>query len=307
MSPIGFGTWPLGGQAYGPVVAGAAVEALSTALDSGIRLFDTADIYGNGRAEEFLGRVISKHPDTVIVSKAGYLTENGSEQSFSATHLRSALEGSLRRLGRDELDVFLLHSPLEAVLASGDAFLVLDRLREEGLVKRTGVSLRTVDSWNLALKWPQCEVVEVILNLLDQRPMDAGLLDRAAESNIDVIARVPLCFGFLSGKHTPGASFEPNDQRSRWPRVQLDAWIEAAERYRFLERNDRSLAQSALAFCCCLPGVRWVIPGMKSVGQVLHNVRGGWEENRLSIQELQTVRRVWQCISHLPPGSTSKT
>jgi len=168
---------------------------------SGIRLFDTADIYGNGRAR-------SSSPCNFETSGHGDCFQSGIfdrewQRAVILRHSSSkCIRGSLRRLGRDELDVFLLHSRLKPFLLRR-CFLVLDRLREEGLVKRTGVSLRTVDSWNLALKWPQCEVVEVILNLLDQRPMDAGLLDRAAESNIDVIARVPLCFGFSAASIPP--------------------------------------------------------------------------------------------------------
>jgi len=306
MGQIGFGTWPLGGSAYGPVAEEAAVGSLTAALDSGISLFDTADIYGSGRAEEILGRVLTKAQCVLIVSKAGYLSESGGEQSFSERYLRRALEGSLRRLQREYLDVFLLHSPPEEILRCGDAFLTLDRFRDAGLVKRTGVSLRTVDSWELALKWPHCDVIEVILNLLDQRPMDVGLLDKTAELGISVIARVPLCFGFLSGNHPLGSSFNSNDQRSRWPHQQVDAWIEAAERYRFLVHDQRSLAQSALAFCCCMPGVEWVIPGMKSVEQVVHNVRGGHKDSQLSTDELRMVRDIWQSLSFLPPGSNCK-
>ena len=305
MTQIGFGTWPLGGQAYGPVEVSTATEALKAALDCGIGLFDTADIYGDGRVETLIGNVIPKASEALITSKAGYVTERGNDQDFSARHLRQAVEGSLRRLRRDELDILLLHSPPEEILRAGEAFLTLDRMREEGIAKKTGVSLRTIDSWNAALQWPHCDVIEVVLNLLDQRPIDACLLEAARARNVRIIARVPLCFGFLSGRHVLGASFPQSDQRSRWPRVQLDAWIEAVQCFRFLEHENRSMTQSALAFCCSLPSVDWVIPGMKSVDQVLHNVRAGEMANRLRTVDLEIIRGIWQKLRHLPPGAKS--
>jgi len=300
--PIGFGTWPLGGRSYGPVKKEIAVEALEESLIQGIRLFDTADIYGDGRVEKLLGQVLAEIPDAKIISKAGYITETDSKQDFSESHIRLALKESLQRLRREKLYIFLLHSPTVEILKKGQAFKVLDSLRQEGLVTKTGVSLRTLDTLELVLKWPNCQVIEVIFNLLDQRPIDVGLLDLACERGIEIIARVPLCFGLLSGKYKVGHKFPEGDQRSRWPQEQIDAWIKGTEQLRFLEHYNRSLTQAALAFCISLRGVKWVIPGMKTREQVQHNATAGRPEFRLTDSEIKAVRHVWYNLKNLPPS-----
>lgn len=299
--PIGFGTWPLGGRSYGAVEEATAIAAVEKAVELGVRLFDTANIYGDGRAEELLGRTISTRDDVVIVSKAGYVAETESRQDFTESHLRRSVEGSLRRLRRGSLEVLLLHSPPEEVLLDGRACDVLDRLRGEGVAGRAGVSLRTLDSFDAALAWDGCSVVELILNLLDQRPVDSGMIERAAQRGVEVIARVPLCFGLLSGRHNAGATFPQGDQRSRWPRNQLDLWVEGAERFRFLTHERRSLAQAALAFCTGLPGVTYAIPGMKTPAQVEHNVAAARPECQLTPAEMDAAREIWRGLRHVPP------
>lgn len=300
-SPIGFGTWPLGGRAYGPVVEAQAVAAIERAVELGVKLFDTANIYGDGRAEELLGRTLPSGDDFLIVSKAGYADEAGSRQDFSASHLRRSVEGSLGRLRRDSLEVLLLHSPPEEVLREGRACEVLDELREEGVARRVGVSLRTLDSFDAALAWDGCSVVELILNLLDQRAIDAGLVERASRAGVELIARVPLCFGFLSGRHSLGATFSEGDQRNRWPRRQLDLWIEGAERFSCLVNEKRSMTQAALAFCVGTPGVTYAIPGMKTPAQVEHNVAAGSPECRLTTEEMAEARMIWDSLRHITP------
>lgn len=299
--PVGFGTWPLGGRAYGPIEDEIAIAALEEAVNQGIRIFDTADIYGDGRAERLLGQVISTVPDAIVISKAGYIAETKSQQDFSEFHLCNALETTLHRLRRNKLDVFLLHSPPKEVLCDGNVFKVLDHLQQDGLVAKTGVSLRAIDTFETVLTWSGCSVVEVILNLLDQRFIDSGFLDLAAQRGIQVIARIPLCFGFLSGRYRVGAVFAPGDQRSRWSQEQIDSWIEGAEHFRFLERPDRSLAQAAIAFCIGLQGVTCVIPGMKTSEQVRHNVRAAKPVYQLTNTEMAMVREVWCHLKHITP------
>jgi aryl-alcohol dehydrogenase-like predicted oxidoreductase len=305
MSPIGFGTWPLGGRAYGPVEESVAVAAIEKALELGIRLFDTANIYGDGRAEELLGRTISGLDNVIIISKVGYLTEVGSDQDFSESHMRYSVEGSLRRLRRNKLEALLLHSPTEDVLLQGEAFKTLSRFKQEGIVEQTGVSLRTLDSFEAVIDHGDCTMIELILNLLDQRPIDKCLLQRAMERNIQIIARVPLCFGLLSGGYQSGHTFASDDQRSRWPHDQLDKWIMGVERFRFLEQSWRSMTQAALAFCIGVPGVSYAIPGMKTPEQVEHNVVAGNPLYRLTSSEMSTTRHLWQDLKHIPPQPRS--
>jgi aryl-alcohol dehydrogenase-like predicted oxidoreductase len=268
-SPIGLGTWPLGGRAYGPISDEQSRAVLLAALDSGATFFDCADIYGDGRAEELLGQTLPAH-GAVVATKVGYLTEQGGAQDFGRTHIERSLRRSAGRLRRAP-DLLLLHSPPREVLDRGDAFQVLDALREAGAVRSTGVSVRSVDDVDAALEWPGCAAVEVIVNLLDQRTADQGVLDRARERGVDVIARVPLCFGYLSDTGPP-ARLVPGDHRLRWPARQRDLWAAGAARFHFLRNGDRTLAQAAIAFCVALPGVTHVVPGARTPEQARQNL-----------------------------------
>lgn len=301
-NPIGFGTWPLGGQAYGPIKDEVAIYALEEAIEQGIVLFDTADIYGDGKAETLLGQTINNKPDVIIVSKAGYISESKSDQDFSEKSIRLALDGSLKRLNRHVLDIFLLHSPTSDELKKGKVQILFDNLREEGIVSKTGISLRNINTFKLALEWPGCQVIELIFNLLDQRPLDLGIIKEAKERNIKIIARVPLCFGFLCGKYRRNMSFPKNDQRRRWSRKQINAWIDGANEFSFLKLPNRSITQAALAFCLSIDGISWVIPGMKTNEQVKHNVIAGEPELSLTESEFIKARCIWQSLKHIPPS-----
>lgn len=263
-------------------------------------LFDTANIYGDGRAEQILGANIGSRSDVLLVSKCGYRTERGTNQDFGSAALRASAEGSLRRLRRSHLDVLLLHSPPSEVLGHGEAYETLDQLRVEGAAIETGVSLRSIDDWELATKWSGCKVVELIFNLLDQRPIDRGILADADRRGISIIARVPLCFGLLAGSHHEGERFPDGDQRARWSREQLDRWVRAADEFTFLQRPGRTLAQAALAWAISQPGVVAAIPGMKTVNQVRENIAA--RDVQLSVAELRRARDLWPEVADAVPG-----
>lgn len=305
MAQIGFGTWPLGGRSYGPVSTDDALRALAEALTGGVDFIDTADIYGDGRAEELLGEALVGHSHVQVITKAGYICEAGSEQDFSHRHLRERAAGSLRRLRRSTLDGFLLHSPPRAIIENGAALEALERLRSEGLTRTIGISLASIEDADLALARGSLQWLEVVFNLLDQRALDTRLPMRCLERGVGLIARVPLCFGFLTGKFHPGQSMPADDQRARWSTRQRDRWALGAETFRFLVRPDRSIAQAALAFTLAPPGFAHVIPGMKNRSQVAHNLAAADQARRLSQAELGRAREVWRSQQHLVPRTSA--
>lgn len=301
MKQIGFGTWPLGGTAYGPVEPWAARSALETAVERGVRLFDTADIYGDGRVERIVGEVLEGVPDTIIVTKAGYHTEAGDTQDFTADHLRRRLQDSCRRLRRAAVEVFMLHSPPVAMLQDEAVWRALEEVQKAGLARSVGVSLRNVEDFTLLRGRDSCMFVEVILSLLDQRALDLGLVAWAEREGWSVLARLPLCSGFLADRRISSApELDPSDRRLRWPAEQLCRWTEAADRFRFLERPGRSLQQAALAFLLQLPSVT-PIPGMKSAAQVEHDIQSSYPSAHLSVAEVSRVRQEWEAMTNLPP------
>lgn len=227
-------------------------------------------------------------------------------RDFSVDHLIRRARQSLSRLQRPVLDGFLLHSPPDEFINSIQIGNVLEQIAMSGVAREVGISVRTVEHGLRALELPHVAWIEVILNLLDQRAIDVGLLGRAAHSGIKVIARIPLCFGFLTGKFREQAVFSGIDHRTRWSADQVELWRGGAERFRHLERPERSMAQAAIAFCLQSDGVHCVIPGMKSVRQVAHNVGASRATCRLSHQEWHAARSTWAQLTHVPPDSMSR-
>jgi aryl-alcohol dehydrogenase-like predicted oxidoreductase len=297
---IGLGTWPLGGRAYGSVPSSIARAILQRAAEMRIPWLDTADIYGGGTVEGLIGEVFQGAGRPRIVTKFGYVAESSRDQCFAPETFRSRLEQSLGRLRRDHADVLLLHSPPPEVLSDNSVRVALTGLRREGLVSAIGVSLASVRHYALLSDWDDLDMVEVIYNLLDQRAAEFGLLDDARRRGRRVIARLPLSSGFLT---TPGRrlrDFEGGDTRRRWPSTQLSAWDAAARRFTFLERNTRSMAQAAIAFCCASPGVSLVIPGAKTLAQLEENLAS--DVRPLSADEFRQARAVWSDISDVVPN-----
>src|ERR687892_973098 len=140
-SEIGFGTWALGSSWWGEISESDGERLLGRALDLGITFFDTGDAYGRGANEELVGRVLGPHRDRlVLATKFGYALEAGRRehsegerpQRWDAAFVRSALEGSLRRLGTGHVDLYQLHNPRMDAVESDETFEALEELRAEG-------------------------------------------------------------------------------------------------------------------------------------------------------------------------------
>jgi aryl-alcohol dehydrogenase-like predicted oxidoreductase len=296
---LGLGTWPLGG-AYGAVSDLDARLVLERAYDLGVRWIDTANIYGDGKVESLIGDIFGASSEIKVVTKAGYLSEAGSAQDFSAAGLRRALEGSLVRLKRPSVDIFLLHSPRLADYSDG-LFEIADSLVECGLAGRAGVSLSHVDHYDLVSGWRGCGAVEVIFNLVDQRAIDKGVFEHCHSLGRVALARLPLASGLLSSAYSVGTRFPSGDVRSRWPQAQIDRWVDARHRFTDL-LGGRSASQFALAFCLATPGSPMPIPGAKTVMQIEDNVAATTPTVALSEAEYSEARKIWCNIADVIPA-----
>jgi aryl-alcohol dehydrogenase-like predicted oxidoreductase len=269
VSEIGFGTWGIGGAtgdgatSYGATDDAESLRALRRALELGITFYDTADIYGYGHSEALLGKAFAKERDKVVIaSKAGFLKHNA-PHDISPKRLRECLEGSLRRLGTDYVDVYFLHSPpLELVEKTPGVIEGLHRMKAERKIRALGFSVKGPEDGFVAIEKYGFDVVEANFNMIDQRALECGLFAAAEKHGAGIIARTPFAFGFLTGAITD-LHFGVDDHRSNWPEAQLKLWASTPALFAPVNSGkQRTLSQLALSFCLSFPAVSAVIPGI---------------------------------------------
>lgn len=304
MSEIGFGAWGIGGStdgspAYGPTDDSESKTALRTAYDLGITFYDTSDLYGYGHSERLIGEALGDvRSDVVIATKVGLLDINDS-MDFSSVHIRRSLEESLRRLGTDYVDLYQLHSPpMEIFEGQDDVLVTLEKLKDEGKVRASAISLRSPEDGAVAVERLKFQCIQVNFNLVDQRALTSGLFDICQRENVGIIARTPLCFGFLTGAHKSNSKFDPRDHRSRWSSEQVNRWISSQELFASaidLESNriEQTSAQFSLRFCLSYQNISSVIPGMILTSEVKENSAAS-EMEALSAHELSQIEEIYR-------------
>lgn len=306
VSAMGLGCWAIGGQfwldgkadGWGQVDDDESIRAIRTALELGVTLFDTADVYGTGHSERILGRALEGYRDKVVVAtKFGFAYDEDTRQvagtNVSSNYIRRACEASLRRLGTDYIDIYQLHcgaSPeeTEAIIET------LEQLASEGLIRAYGPSTDDQELARLFAQGAHCVSVQHQLNVLNDAQ---ALLDLCEKYDLSSIDRTPLAHGFLSGKYTADTVMPKDDFRGvghTWVGFFEDGRPKqefldnlAAIRY-ILTSDGRSLVQGALAWIwgrsdCTIP-----IPGFKTVAQVKENC-AAMEFGPLSEDQMQEI------------------
>jgi aryl-alcohol dehydrogenase-like predicted oxidoreductase len=298
VSELGFGAWGIGGAtpgatSYGQTDDAVSLRALEEAIARGINFFDTSAVYGYGHSEELLGRAMRHCRDRVVVATKSGLTEYGAPTDFSPQRIRTSLTESLRRLQTDYVDILQLHNPPPArIRDAADIVETIARLKDDGLIRAFGVSVREPTDGLLALVHLDPDVIQTNFNLLDQRALDSGLLDEAEAAACAIIARTPLCFGFLSGQVDERTVFAPDDHRSRWPRSQIIAWADGSREMRKHADRGQTPSQFALQFCLSFPAVTSAIPGMLRREEVVENAAAS-AGGALSQAKLAALRAVY--------------
>ena len=310
VSEVGFGAWAIGGPAtlgetqigWGTVDNATSVKALETAFDLGINFFDTADVYGAGHSEELIGRTFGRRRDRIIISsKVGnrVTPDNTWVKDFSCGWIRQTIEGSLKRLRTDYIDVYHLHSPGADFVYTQEIVDTLEGLKKEGKIRWYGISLdppgrgiRPSDQGLQILESRKCDFFQVLYNILVREP-EEQLLPACAKANVGVIARVPLASGFLTGKFTRETEFPEDDHRQwKYPPEKIRETVEKVDRLHFLvEGKQKTLAQAALQFCLSHPAVSTVIPGAKTAEQARDNAAAS-DGVLLTEEELIRIRQL---------------
>jgi aryl-alcohol dehydrogenase-like predicted oxidoreductase len=287
VSIISLGTWQLGGD-WGSVSEADARDVLDAAVAAGVTMFDTADVYGDGRSEQLIGGYLADNADLDIFvgTKIGRRGEQVTE-NYTLANFRDWVDRSRANLRMDTLDLVQLHCPPTAVFASEEVFDGLDTLVAESAIASYGVSVETTDQALTAIARPHVASVQVILNAFRLKPLDA-VLPAALDAGVGIIARVPLASGLLSGKYTSKSVFPADDHRNynrhgesfdvgeTFSGVDFDAGVEAAQAFSRLARaQGLEPATAALAWLAQLPGVSTVIPGARNAAQARSNAAAG--------------------------------
>jgi len=304
VSVIGFGAWAIGGS-WGDVDDKHSYEALVQAYESGVRFFDTADVYGDGRSERLVAKLKKESGnDIFIATKAGRRAPEQLVSAYSPENLESWIDRSRENLQTDCLDLLQLHCPPTDLFYHPEVFSAMDDLQAQGKIAHYGVSVERVEEGLKAIDYPNVVSVQIIYNIFRQRPADR-FLDAAKDAGVGVIARVPLASGLLTGKITGDTKFAEDDHRNfnrngeafdvgeTFAGVDFETGLAVVEELKTLLGKNESLVSLALRFCYAHPGVTTVIPGAKNVAQAKENAFAGELGNldQDTILRLQNIYR----------------
>jgi aryl-alcohol dehydrogenase-like predicted oxidoreductase len=272
-------------------------RVVGAALDAGINFFDTADIYGDTRSEEFLGRALGARRDEVVLATKFGMAVDERRKGARPEYVRRALEDSLRRLGTDRVDLYQLHQPDPHTPVS-DTLEALDGLVREGKVREIGCSNfsaeQVVEAHEAArYRAARFASVQNEYSLLHREP-ETDVLPECARLGLSFIPYFPLASGLLTGKYRPGEPAPPGSRLSGGglrDRFLAEENVAAAERLRaFAESRGRTLLELAFGFLLAHPPVASVIAGATRPDQIASNAAAAaW---RLTEEELDEVERI---------------
>lgn len=269
-------------------------ELVERAIDLGVNNFDTSEAYGKGRSEEVLGRVVGNRGDLYIASKASPKTIDDVRQITSKI-IFEAVEKSLKRLQRDCIDVYQLHSPNQEMLERDDWAEGLLRLREQGKIKHCAIAVNSAKDGIWAINHGVAEVLQITYSIFETTPED-GLFDLAKEKGVGLLVRRPMERGVLTGKFKPNQDVA-SEHRASLEKDRLPGMIERAETLRAIgEAYPGGMTRMALQFSLGPDAVSCIIPGARKIEQVEENVAasygGGFSVDVRA--QIDQVRQTWE-------------
>jgi aryl-alcohol dehydrogenase-like predicted oxidoreductase len=303
VSCVGFGAWQLGAD-WGDVSESVGIAAVEAALEAGVSFIDTADVYGDGRSERLIGRVLAG----VAGERPFVATKMGRRvplvhAEYTPARFREWIDRSRDNLGVERLDLVQLHTPPTAVIEDDALFADLDALVTEGRIAAYGVSVETSDQALTAIARPGVATVQIILNAFRLKPLER-VLPAAREAGVGIIGRVPLASGLLSGRYSSETTFGADDHRTynrqgeafdageTFSGVDFETGLEAVRQLAPLVPEGVTMAQWALRFVLDQPGLSVVIPGARNPEQARANAAAA-DIPPLSADDLAAVRQVY--------------
>jgi len=303
VSEISFGAWAIG-SAWGAVDDRDSMAAMHKALDMGVNLIDTADVYGDGHSERLIAQLRKQRSDPFyVITKAGRRLDPHTTEGYNRENLTAFIERSLRNLEVDCLDLVQLHCPPTEVYFRPEVFGVLDDLVTAGKIRYYGVSVEKIEEALKAINYPGVQSVQIIFNMFRLRPIEL-FFPEAIRRQVGILARVPLASGLLTGKMTKQSTFASDDHRNynrygeqfdrgeTFSGVDYDTGLEAVEEIRKLVPPGATMAQFALRWILMHAAVSCAIPGGKRPDQVEDNVRAA-ELPPLTGEQMAVVERIY--------------
>jgi aryl-alcohol dehydrogenase-like predicted oxidoreductase len=308
---VGMGTWVTGGWMWGGADEKQSIDAIHLALDMGINLIDTAPIYGFGKSEEIVGKAISgQRHKAVIITKCGQVWHDTKgnhafdDSGKSVYHylgrdsIRYELEQSLRRLGTDYVDIYMVHVP-DVTTPVEETMGELLRLKGEGKIRGIGVSNMNADQLENYLRIGPIDCDEEKYSMLD-REIETSLLPRCLSDDVSMIAYSPLSNGLLTGKLQPDHQFAEGDMRASNPRFDpqnIKIINEMLSEFESINRKyGISNTQLAIAWVLARAGVTHVLVGARNSVQIRENAEAGGLN--LCEDEVERMNMVVEVYTH---------
>jgi aryl-alcohol dehydrogenase-like predicted oxidoreductase len=304
VSTISFGAWAIG-SAWGAVDDSESLAAMHKALDLGVNLIDTADVYGDGHSEKLIAKLRKERSEPFyVVTKAGRRLPKQTVEGYSRENLTAWIERSLQNLETDCLDLVQLHCPPTEVYYRPEVFGILDDLVQAGKIRFYGVSVEKVEEAIKATEFPGVQSVQIIFNMFRHRPAER-FFPLAQERKVGILARVPLASGLLTGKMTPQSQFSSDDHRNfnrygqsfdrgeTFSGVDYDTGLAAVEELKTLVPSGVSLTQFALRWILMFDAVSCAIPGAKRPDQMEANAASA-DLPPLTEAQLAAIRQIYE-------------
>lgn len=288
VSEIGFGSWAIGGPlmaddvpiGWGKVDDDVSKKAILKAAELGVNFFDTADFYGLGHSEELLGNVFfGKWNNIILATKVGntLMPDGSAGSNYSKQYILKACEKSLKRLKKNVIDVYQLHSARIEHLEQGECIEAMEQLQHEGKIRYWGISLNTFQPQQEAKFFIEHQIgqtFQIAFSIINQIALKE-VFPLAIENNYGIIARVPLHFGLLTGKFSKDKIFPENDHRSKRLKPELlELSLDKLEKvFELATARGIEPVDFAMRFILSHQAVSTVIPGIRTEAQAIANAK----------------------------------
>ncbi|WP_420413832.1 aldo/keto reductase [Roseibium sp.] len=301
-SAVGLGTWAIGGWMWGGTDESRSVDAIRASIDEGVSLIDTAPAYGQGLAEEIVGKaLVGRRDKVVLATKCGLVwhTQKGNHffdydgkpvhRYLGKDAIVYEVEQSLMRLGTDYIDHYITHwqDPTTPVDETMEA---LELLKAQGKIRSIGASNTSVDNLNAYIQAGQLDAVQEEYSMV-KRDIETTHVPTCLENDVSVLSYSSLALGLLTGKIGPERTFSGDDQRKDNPRFSIENRQKVALLMETISpiagAHGASKAQVVIAWTLQQPGITFSLCGARDPGQAVENAKAG--KLRLSQSDLDAI------------------